>query len=161
MQEAENKFKNLPKIEKHMIGHLQTNKAKRAVKIFDCIQSLDSVKLANEINRRASDINKIMPVFIEINIGAEESKFGIKKQDAESFYENLQRFENIKVEGLMAILPYVEPENTRPYFKELYQIFSRLKLKHLSAGMSNDYLIAVEEGSNMLRLGAAIFGERR
>lgn len=159
LQEAEAKLEAL-QVEKHFIGHLQTNKVKHAVKLFDCIQSIDSLKLAKEINKRALDAGKTMRVFFEVNIGDEDSKYGISKVEAESFYDKLLKLTNLKVEGIMSILPYVEPEQTRPYFKELKTLQQKLNLKWLSAGMSNDYLVAVEEGANMLRLGTAIFGER-
>ncbi len=130
------------------------------MQLFDCIQSIDSLKLAKEINKRTVGAGKTMRVFFEVNIGDENSKYGISIQEAESFYDKLLKLTNLKVEGIMSILPYVEPEQTRPYFRELKQLQQKLNLKWLSAGMSNDYLIAVQEGANMIRLGTAIFGSR-
>jgi pyridoxal phosphate enzyme (YggS family) len=161
VQEAEAKFGMLPKVEKHMIGHLQTNKVRKAVELFDCIQSVDSLKLAREIDKRALDAGKVMPVFIEINTAKEESKFGIGMEEAESFYDQLLKLTSLRVQGIMSVLPDIEPEQTRPYFKALCSICKKLNLKYISAGMSNDYIVAVEEGSNMLRLGTAIFGPRK
>jgi PLP dependent protein len=146
--------------EKHLIGHLQTNKVKAAVEQFDCIQSVDSLKLAKEISQKAAGLNKVMPVMIEVNISGEEQKYGISAMEVEHFYDKLLKLTNIKVVGLMGIAPYVEPEQTRPYFKTLKQINDILKLPNLSMGMSNDFEIAIEEGSNMVRIGTAVFGAK-
>jgi PLP dependent protein len=146
-------------IQKHMIGHLQTNKVKAAVVLFDVIQSVDSLKLAKEIDKHALDAGKVMPVMIEINISGEEQKYGIAPDDIGAFYNYLLRLTNIKVIGLMAIAPYVPPEETRPYFKRMKQIFDRFHMKYLSMGMTNDYEIAIEEGANMVRIGGGIFSE--
>ncbi len=154
VKEALGKFPSLPPVEKHMIGHLQTNKVKLAVKYFDCIQSVDSFRLAKKISRRAG---KKMKVMIEINISGDERKFGIAPDDAGNFLDSLITLENIDVVGIMAIAPYDEPEETRSYFRQMKRMNDSLKLAHLSMGMSNDYVIAVEEGSTMVRLGSAIF----
>jgi len=159
IQEASEKFPKLPPVEKHMIGHLQTNKVKLAVQLFDCIQSVDSYKIAEEIGKRAYEEGKIMPVLIEVNIGGEESKFGVAPKDLSSFHDKVRGIGNIKVEGLMAMAPHLEPEKTRPYFKEMKELFDRENLKWLSMGMTNDYEIAIQEGSNMVRIGTAIFGK--
>ncbi len=162
VQEAEKKFPHLPEVEKHMIGHLQRNKVKKAVELFDMIQSVDTLKIAKEINKRCSVIKKIMPILIEINIGNEETKQGIKLEEINDFLNNIKELRNIRVEGLMCIAPFVKPEKTRPYFKKMKQIFDCISgLKWLSMGMSNDYKVAIEEGSNMVRIGTAIFGERK
>lgn len=148
------------KVKWHMIGHLQTNKVKTAIEIFDMIQSVDSFKLAKEIDRQCKKINKIMPVLIEVNISGEKQKYGIKPEEVFSFLELTGQLDNIKVKGLMCMAPFFEPgtiEKTRPYFKELYSLFKKTNLEILSMGMSNDYRIAVEEGSNMVRIGTAIF----
>jgi len=158
--ETADKFKQLRdlKFTKHMIGHLQTNKVKFAVEIFDVIQSLDSLKLAKEVDKRAKNIGKIMPVFIEVNIGKEEQKSGIMPEEVLSFYDKAIKFTNLKVDGLMCIAPLVEAEQTRPYFKKMKELFDQLPLKWLSMGMSNDYVVAVEEGANMVRIGTRLFG---
>ena len=144
---------------KHMIGHLQTNKVKLAVNTFDVIQSVDSLKLAKEIDKRAKDTWKLISVFIEVNIGKEEQKSGVMPEDALSFYDKLIKFSNLHVEGLMCIAPLVSAEQTRAYFKQMKQLFDQLPLKCLSMGMSNDYVVAVEEGSNMVRIGSRLFGD--
>lgn len=158
--EAEEKFNALSdlKFKKHMIGHLQTNKAKAAISVFDVMQSLDSLKLAKEIDKRAKNTGKIMPVFIEVNIGKEEQKSGVLPEETLAFYDKIIKFSNLKVNGLMCIAPLVEPEQARPYFKQMKKLSDQLKLKWLSMGMSNDYIIAIEEGSNMVRIGRALFG---
>ena len=154
VKQAIDKFSRLDPVERHMIGHLQTNKVKLATNYFDCIQSVDSIKLAKEINKRTK---KIMPVMIEINISGEEQKFGINPIEAEHFFDKLNGLENLDVIGLMAMAPYINPEETRPYFQKIKRINDNLKLQHLSMGMSNDYEVAVEEGSTMVRLGRVLF----
>jgi pyridoxal phosphate enzyme (YggS family) len=149
------------KIEKHMIGHLQTNKVKAAVTLFDVIQSIDSLRLAKEINKRAIDAGKVMDIMIEINISGEDQKFGIFPDEIDSFYNELLKLTNIKVIGMMAIAPFVPTEETRPYFKRMKHIFNRFNLKWLSMGMTDDYEIAIEEGANMIRIGTGIFGEKK
>jgi len=152
VQQALEKFPHLPPVEKHMIGHLQTNKVKHVVKNFDVIQSLDSLKLAKEINKRT---DKIIPVMIEVNY--EDQKFGIPTTEVEHFYDQVLKFTNLKVIGLMTVAPYVEPEETRPYFATMKKMNDSLKLPELSMGMTNDYKVAIEEGSTMVRIGTAIF----
>lgn len=160
-QEAEQKLPLIAGVKKHFIGHLQSNKVKKVVPLVDMIQSVDSVKIAEKISDEASKLGKKMPVLVEINIAGEEARFGIKPEEAESFIEQIKGFKGIEVEGLMAMAPYIEAEKTRPYFKKMKEIFDKLKekynLKYLSIGMSQDYKIAVEEGSNMVRIGTAIF----
>lgn len=161
VQEAKQKFSFLPKVEKHMIGHLQTNKVKTAVELFDMIQSVDSIRLAKEISKKCEFIGKVMPILIEINIGDEERKHGVKPEEAKDFIKEISQFKNIDVQGLMCIAPFIKAEETRPYFKKMKEVFDSLgNLRWLSMGMSNDYKIAIEEGSNMVRIGTAIFGER-
>jgi pyridoxal phosphate enzyme (YggS family) len=160
VQEAEDKFLKLNEVKKHLIGHLQTNKAKKAVELFDCIQSVDSLKLAEEIDKRASEKNKVMEIFIEVNIGREQQKTGIMPEDVFTFYDRLLKLQNIKVNGIMCIPPFMEAEKCRPYFIEMRKLKERLNVKWLSMGMSNDFEAAIEEGSNMVRLGRAIFGDR-
>jgi PLP dependent protein len=146
-------------VEKHMIGHLQTNKVKTAVEFFDVIQSLDSLKLAKEIDLRARNISKLMSVMIEVNVSGEEQKYGISPLEVEHFYDKVVKLTNLKVTGLMAMAPYVQPEETRPYFRQLKQINDILMLPNLSMGMTNDLEVAIEEGSNMIRIGTGIFGK--
>ena len=160
VQEAKLKFQMLPAgIEKHMIGHLQTNKVKDAVMLFDVIQSIDSIKLLAEVDRRCMEIGKVMPVLIEINIGSEESKSGINADELQNFLKEAKGFPNITVEGLMCIAP-IDEHKARLCFRKMKGLFDASNLKLLSMGMSNDYKIAIEEGSNMVRIGTAIFGER-
>ena len=164
IQEAEKKYKKLKdyfcdnKVEFHFIGHLQTNKAKKAVKMFDLIQTVDSIKLAQEIDKRAEQINKIQDVLIEVNISREPQKTGIIPEDTIKFLKSLSGFYNIKVRGLMCIPRF--GKDSRPYFQLMKQLFDESKLEILSMGMSNDYKVAIEEGSNMIRIGTKIFGER-
>ncbi|MBM3199939.1 YggS family pyridoxal phosphate-dependent enzyme [Candidatus Woesearchaeota archaeon] len=161
VKEAEEKFNLLLKVEKHMIGSLQTNKVKLAVELFDMIQSVDSLKLAKEIDKRCAAIHKVMPVLIEVNIGNEKNKHGINPEDVKNFLLELSSLKHISVQGLMCVAPMLEPEQVRPYFKKMKQLFDSIgNLKWLSMGMSNDYKIAIEEGSNMVRIGTLLFGKR-
>ena len=146
-------------IEYHFIGHLQTNKAKKAVQIFDLIQSVDSLKLAKEIDKRARQINKIQDILVEVNIGKEPQKYGIMPDETLNFVKEISNLENIVVKGLMCMPPL--HKNPRPYFKEMKKTYDNSKLEILSMGMSNDYKIAIEEGSTMIRIGTLIFGERK
>lgn len=157
------------KAEWHFIGHLQRNKVKTAVKIFDMIETVDSVGIAGEIDRRCAEIGKIMPVLIEINSGREEQKAGVFPEDAEQLVREISSFPNIRIMGLMTMGPFFgAPEDFRPYFVEARKTFDRLKqlglpdveMKYLSMGMTASYKIALEEGANMVRIGTMIFGER-
>jgi len=139
VKDAIEKFFKLPIVEKHMIGHLQTNKVKHAVQHFDVIQSVDSLKLAKEIDKRSVAIGKVMPVMIEVNVSGEEQKHGIKPADANDFLNQLTKLINIKVIGLMTMAPFVVAEKTRPYFAKLRQINMQLKLPHLSMGTNGLY----------------------
>jgi len=161
------KLKYLKDIHWHLIGGLQTNKAKYAVRYFEMIHSLDRKPLADEINKRAEKIGKIQDVLIEVNIGEEESKYGVKPSEVDQLFEYSLRKKNLNVLGLMCIPPYFEDkEKSRPYFVKLRQIRDRLedrfkvRLPHLSMGMSHDFDVAVEEGATIVRVGTAIFGER-
>lgn len=170
VQEAEEAFRVVGhQVRWHFIGHLQRNKAKKAVQIFDMIETVDSSKIAGEINKRAARLNKVMPVLIEINSGREKQKYGIYPEEAEEFIRTVSRFKNIRVQGLMTMGPFTgNPENARPYFKETKKIFDKLKsmdhpgteMKYLSMGMTNSYKVAIQEGANMVRIGTKIFGER-
>ncbi|AKI97959.1 YggS family pyridoxal phosphate-dependent enzyme [Kosmotoga pacifica] len=153
----------------HMIGHLQRNKVRRAVEIFDMIQSVDSLKLAMEIDKRAGAIGKTMPVLIEINSGREPQKSGVMPEQLFTLLDQLSALKNIKIEGLMTMGPVLEsPEKLRPYFRLTRRLFEEamkysggnIEMKWLSMGMSDSYLIAIEEGANMVRIGTKIYGPR-
>jgi len=153
----------------HFIGHLQTNKVKKAVEIFDVIETVDSFKLALEIDKRCKQIGKIMSVLIEINSGKEQQKSGIFPEEAMDLVQKISHLKNIKVRGLMTMGPFFgEPEEARPYFVVTYRLFEEMKnfhlpgveMTYLSMGMTNSYKIAVEEGANIVRIGTKIFGER-
>jgi pyridoxal phosphate enzyme (YggS family) len=163
VQEAAAKFPNLELkgITKHLIGRLQTNKAKKAVEIFDVIQSLDRYELAHEINRHASGMGKVQECYLEIKVSPEETKFGLSPENAENFLNTAQGLKNIRITGIMAMAPYFDdPELAAPYFRKARTVFDNFKgmgLKTLSMGMSGDFEIAIEEGANMIRIGTAIF----
>jgi hypothetical protein len=157
-------------VEWHLIGHLQKNKVKTAVRLFSMVQSVDSLELAREIDRRAGEINKTIDVLIQVNIGKEATKFGIDYEETEDFIKEVSQLPWVKVRGLMAIAPFKEnPEDTRPYFKKMHDLFISIKslaienveMEYLSMGMTNDFTVAIEEGSNMVRIGTGIFGERK
>jgi len=170
VQEAERAYQVVGnKAEWHLIGHLQKNKVKKAVGIFDMIETVDSVEIAEEINKRCAQAGKIMPVLIEINSGREKQKSGVMPEDAEELVREISSLPHIKIMGLMTMGPrFGNPENARPYFIATKEIFERLKnlnlpnveMKYLSMGMTNSYRVALEEGANMVRLGSKIFGER-
>jgi hypothetical protein len=153
----------------HMIGHLQTNKVKTAVEIFDVIETLDSLKLAAEIDKRAKEINKVMPVLVEVNSGQEDQKTGLNPDKTIEFIHDISLLQNIKVLGLMTMGPrFGNPEDSREFFRNTKRLFdeiaalkiNNIQMKYLSMGMSNTYKVAIEEGSNMIRPGSIIFGQR-
>lgn len=157
------------KVKWHFIGHLQKNKVKKAVKIFDMIETVDSYDLAKEIDKRCNQISKIMPVLIEINSGREKQKFGVFPENAENLIKEISNFSNIKIIGLMTMGPrFGNPEDSRPYFVETRKIFEKIKelnianieMRYLSMGMTNSYKVAIEEGANIVRIGTLIFGKR-
>ena len=157
------------RVQWHFIGHLQTNKAKKAVEIFDMIETVDSADLAAEIDKRCLNAGKKMPVLIEINSAEEERKSGVSPQDAEPLLRAIGALQNIRVQGLMTMGPFGgDPEDARPYFKiarRLFEDFKKLglpgvEMTYLSMGMTNSYRIAVEEGANRVRIGTKIFGPR-
>lgn len=170
VREFEDKSKDILPCEKHLIGHLQSNKVKKAVQFFDVIQSVDSVKLLQDIDKKAEDIGKIQTVLLQINIGNEAQKFGFEKDEMGQVLDDVEPLKNIKVKGLMCIPPFESAERTRSYFKEMKGLFEILKkasyeipnvdMQELSMGMSGDYKIAIEEGATMVRVGSAIFGKR-
>ena len=163
VQETEVKWseikKNKKDIKLHMVGRLQTNKVKKAVKIFDFIHSVDSKKLADSLKKRETEINRKLSYFIQINLGNEVQKGGINKNDAKSFLDYCNDKLGINVIGLMAIPPF--DENPEKYFKDISSLNLKLGLKHLSLGMSNDYSLAIKYGSTFVRIGSAILGERK
>lgn len=152
------------RIKWHMVGHLQTNKVKEALKLFDLIQSVDSLKLALEINKQAAKIGKIQDILIQVNVASELSKFGLKSDEAIAVIEKILKLKNINIKGLMAIAPIVDSlEKTRPFFRALRESKEEInkltnnQLTILSMGMSDDFEVAIEEGSNMVRLGRVVF----
>ena len=151
------------RIKWHMIGHLQTNKVRDAVKIFDLIHSVDSITLAQEINRQAGKINKVQDILVEVNTSGEKAKFGVPLSCACEMIQEMPRFKNIKVKGLMTVAPAAEnAEETRPYFRALKELLEDSNVLPvtsgvLSMGMSDDYEVAIEEGSTMVRLGRSVF----
>ncbi len=170
VQEAEAAFKIVGNRAKwHFIGHLQKNKIKKAIKIFDVIETVDSIELAQEIDRACAKENKTIAVLIEVNSGREKQKFGVFPEDAEKLVKELSSLHNIKVMGLMTMGPLSgDLELARPYFVETKKIFERVKslgvshveMRYLSMGMSGSYRVAIEEGANIIRLGTKVFGER-
>jgi PLP dependent protein len=170
VQEIMDKYEAVSKnIKWHLIGHLQTNKVKYIIDKVELIHSVDSVKLAEEISKRAKKYDITKDVLVQINVAEEESKFGIDLDEAVNFVKSISVFDNIRIKGLMTIAPYSEnPEGVRLVFRQLKEKFDELsqmnlpntEMKYLSMGMSNDYQIAIEEGANMIRIGTAIFGKR-
>ena len=143
----------------HMIGHLQTNKVKKAIELFSLIHGVDSLNLAQEINKDAVQKGIVFPVLLEVNVAGEGSKFGIKPQEAKAFLRACDSLPNINVEGLMAMAPFSDdPEDSRPHFKKMSLLKADLGLKYLSMGMSQDFEVAIEEGADIIRVGTAIFG---
>ncbi len=154
----------------HMIGHLQTNKAKYAVRLFDMVQSVDRLELAIELDRRARAAGRVLPVLIEVNSGGELTKSGVAPEEAESLIRSIALLENLAIEGLMTMPPWFEnPETARPYFAALRTLrdriaaerIDRVSLRELSMGMTDDYEVAIEEGATIVRIGRGIFGERK
>ncbi len=151
----------------HLIGHLQKNKTKTAVELFDVIQSVDSVELAERINKQAEKMDKIQKILIQVKLSDEESKYGLVKEKVADFLSALTDMGNLRIEGLMTIPPfYDDPERVRPFFRELREIKEKacemgFNLTELSMGMSHDFEVAIEEGATMVRVGTAIFGERK
>jgi len=176
VQEAMLKLRGFtPQIKKHMVGHLQTNKAKDAVSIFDLIQSVDSVRLAQEIDKQACKINKVQDILVEIKVSQEDSKSGLTARAGIDAIIGMIKLSNIRIRGLMTIAPLVsKAEDARPFFRELISFRDKIyefgltqpdgkklseDLKIISMGMSDDFETAIEEGSTMVRIGRAIFGE--
>lgn len=170
VQEAERAYEVVGnRVEWHFIGHLQKNKVKKAVGLFNMIETVDSTEIAREIDKRCAQIGKTMPVLIEINSGREKQKAGVYPEDTEQLITEISTLENIRVMGVMTMGPqFGNPEDSRPYFVETKKIFDRIRelklprveMNYLSMGMTNSYQIALEEGANLIRIGSKIFGER-
>jgi pyridoxal phosphate enzyme (YggS family) len=170
IQEALTAFEVVGTVVKwHFIGHLQKNKVKKAIQIFDMIETVDSLELAREIDKRCSQHGRIMPVLVEINSGREPQKFGVLPEEAEILIKEMLSLQNVKIEGLMTMGPmFGNPEDARPYFIETRKIFDKLRtlslpgieMRYLSMGMTNSYKVAIEEGANIVRIGTKIFGPR-
>jgi len=168
VQEARTKIEEIGKsgIQWHFIGHLQSNKAAYAVRLFDLIHAVDSVTLARELDKRAAASGRIIECLIEVNLSQEASKFGISKERTPELAHELKDLKNISLQGLMTMPPYADdPEAARPYFialRELREEIARsgIPLPELSMGMSTDFEVAIEEGATIVRVGRAIFGER-
>ena len=169
VQEIQEKYDKLPGVEWHLIGHLQTNKVKYIVDKVKMIHSLDSLKLAQEISKRCTAAGTTMDVLVEVNIGGEESKSGVKPEEAEELCLEAAKLPGIKIKGLMTVAPIVEdPQDAKVYFRKMNKLFVDIKAKnhdnidmvYLSMGMTHDFEAAIEEGANIVRVGTAIFGAR-
>ncbi|MEE4311359.1 MAG: YggS family pyridoxal phosphate-dependent enzyme [candidate division KSB1 bacterium] len=170
VQEAEEiKSAITANVQWHMIGHLQRNKAKKAVQLFDMIETIDSYRLAGIVDRQCAEIGKTMPVLIEINSGEESNKSGISPDEAVDLARKLSQLKNIRLQGLMTMGPrFGDSESARSYFKLTHDLFDHIRslhipgieMKYLSMGMSNSYKVAIEEGANVIRIGTKLFGER-
>jgi pyridoxal phosphate enzyme (YggS family) len=171
IQEAKRKIEKMGrKSEWHMIGYLQSNKAKYAVRLFDMIHSVDRMDLAHELDRRAKAANHVMKILIEVNVSGEESKSGVPCKDTIQLIREVASLNNLSIQGLMTMPPWFDdPEDARPYFVALRELrdriidenIERIEMRELSMGMSGDYEVAVEEGSTIVRVGRSIFGERQ
>jgi pyridoxal phosphate enzyme (YggS family) len=172
VQDAREKFDALVHypVSWHFIGHLQSNKAKYAVRLFDLIHSVDSLKLARALNKEAKKVDKIQPILVQVNISGEDTKSGISAEDAPGLISEISHLKNLSIEGLMTMPPYFyQPEKVRPYFAALRELRNQMKkqslpnvsLEELSMGMTGDFEVAIEEGATLVRIGTAIFGERK
>ncbi len=168
-QEINRKFYEIEGIRWHQIGHLQTNKVKYVIDKVCLIHSVDSLKLAEEINKRAAAKEITMDILIEVNISGEEAKHGIHPDEAENLALQISRLPNVRVKGLMTVAPFVDdPEDNRKYFRQMKKLFvdiesknyDNIDMEYLSIGMTNDYIVAVEEGANIVRIGTGLFGAR-
>ncbi|MCJ7617765.1 MAG: YggS family pyridoxal phosphate-dependent enzyme [Desulfobacterales bacterium] len=171
IQEAGDKINTLSSypVSWHFIGHLQSNKAKYAVKLFDMIHTVDSLKLAKELNKQAKKINKIQKILIQVNISMESTKSGIYEEDAQKLIKEISLLENLSIKGLMTMPPFFNnPEEARPYFSALRNLRDKIRneaiknvnMQELSMGMTVDFEVAIKEGATLVRIGTAIFGER-
>lgn len=170
VQDAERKFtEGLPPVEKHLVGHLQTNKVRKALPLFDIIQSVDSVRLAREISTQCRAAGCEAAVLVEVNTSGEESKFGLEPDETLPAIEEMADLPGLNILGLMTVGAYLpDPEDVRPCFRRLRELRNTIEesvipgvsMEHLSMGMTNDYEVAIEEGATIVRVGRAIFGER-
>ncbi|MBC2695160.1 MAG: YggS family pyridoxal phosphate-dependent enzyme [Desulfobacteraceae bacterium] len=171
IQEARDKINALSshRVSWHFIGHLQSNKAKYAVKLFEMIHTVDSLKLAHELNKQAKKINKIQKILIQVNISMESTKSGIYEENAQKLIKEISLFENLSIKGLMTMPPFFNnPEKVRPYFSALRNLRDKIrneaiknvKMQELSMGMTGDFEVAIKEGATLVRIGTAIFGKR-
>ncbi|MFC1983435.1 YggS family pyridoxal phosphate-dependent enzyme [Chloroflexota bacterium] len=170
VQEAESTYEVVGSRAKwHFIGHLQKNKVKKAVSVFDMVETVDSLELAKEIDKRCAQLGKVMPVLVEINSGREKQKSGVFPEETEQLVRKISGLNNIRVMGLMTMGPSSgNPEKSRPYFVETKKIFEKIKelnlpniqMRYLSMGMTNSYKVALDEGANIVRIGSKIFGAR-
>ena len=172
VQEARDKFKALVQypVNWHFIGHLQSNKAKYAVRLFDLIHSVDSLKLARELDKQAAKVDKTQQILVQVNISAEDTKSGISADEAPRLIAEIGRLKNIAVKGLMTMPPYFyQPQKVQPFFAALRNLRDQMReqslpdvsLDELSMGMTGDFEVAIKEGATLVRIGTAIFGERQ
>ncbi|NQT68227.1 MAG: YggS family pyridoxal phosphate-dependent enzyme [Desulfobacteraceae bacterium] len=172
IQEARTKIKDLSTypVSWHFVGHLQSNKAKYAVRLFDLIHSVDSIKLARELNKQSKKINKVQDILIQVNIGEESAKSGALAQDTKKLFQDVSNLDNLALKGFMTMPPFFDnPEKVRPFFAALRELRDRLNQQHLtnvtlnelSMGMTGDFEAAIEEGATLVRIGTAIFGARK
>lgn len=172
VQEARKKIETLvdQPLTWHFIGHLQSNKAKYAARLFDLIHSVDSLKLAKALDKEAGKAGKVQPILIQVNIAGEETKSGVSEEGAIALVQQVSRLKNLSIRGLMTMPPYFNaPEKVRPFFRRLRQLRDRIaamnlpgvSMEELSMGMTGDFEAAIEEGATMVRIGTAIFGERQ
>jgi pyridoxal phosphate enzyme (YggS family) len=168
VQEAQKKIEEIGRpVAWHFIGHLQSNKAKYAVRLFDVVHSVDSLALAEELNRRAEQAGRVLKVMMEVNLSGETTKFGADEESVLNLAKMIRHLNHLSLEGLMTMPPYFDsPEESRPYYIGLRELKERMvregvPMKELSMGMSNDFEIAIEEGATFVRVGTAIFGTRR
>jgi pyridoxal phosphate enzyme (YggS family) len=175
VQEAQTKLAELralsdaQRVQWHLIGHLQSNKARRAVELFDAVHSVDSLKLAERLDQAAAELGKRLPVWLEVNLGGEATKAGLEPVAVLPLCEAVSKLEHLELKGLMAVPPFLDdPEEIRPYFRRLRELrdeavrtgVAGLNFGELSMGMSNDFEIAIEEGATFVRVGTALFGAR-
>ena len=172
VQEARDKFKALAQypVSWHFIGHLQSNKARHAVRLFDLIHSVDSLKLAHELDKQAGKLEKIQQILVQVNISAEDTKSGISTDEAPRLIAEISQLKNLAVKGLMTMPPYFyQPEKVQPFFAALHDLRDQIReqslpnvsLDELSMGMTGDFEVAIKEGATLVRIGTAIFGERQ
>jgi len=169
VQELQEKNEKIANINWHFIGHLQRNKVKYLMRMPECkmIESLDSWRLAKEINKRAKKNNRTIEVLVEVNISGDENKFGILPAEVRNFMQKVVKLDHLKIKGMMTIVPHLDdPEKTRTFFREMKTMQTKLNedgfnLPELSMGMSNDFEVAIEEGATMIRIGTALFGSRQ